>query len=246
MIEVRNLTKSFGAHAVLDNVSLRIEKGESAVIIGRSGGGKSVLLKHLIGLLKPDSGQVLIDGEDIVPMNERELLRVRHKFGMLFQGAALFDSMTVAENVGFALRRDSSLPEAEIAQEVSRVLEMVDLPATESKSPDELSGGMRKRVGLARAIIYQPQIVLYDEPTTGLDPIVSDSIDKLILRVRDRLDVTTVVVTHDLRSARRLGHRIIMLHERKIYASGTPDQIFGSSDPVVQRFIDGVSEEREL
>jgi phospholipid/cholesterol/gamma-HCH transport system ATP-binding protein len=246
MIEVRRLRKSFGSHVVLDDVSLRIEKGESVVIIGRSGGGKSVLLKHLIGLLKPDSGEVLIDGENIVPMNERELLRVRHKFGMLFQSAALFDSMTVAENVGFAFRRDRSLPEGEIAQEVSRVLEMVDLPGTEGKQPDELSGGMRKRVGLARAIIYQPEIVLYDEPTTGLDPIVSDSIDKLIVRVRDRLQVTTVVVTHDMRSARRLGQRILMLHERKIYAAGTPEEIFESQDPVVRRFIDGVSEEKEL
>src|SRR5206468_1967073 len=152
-------------------------------------------------------------------LDERELLPVRHKFGMLFQGAALFDSMTVAENVGFAFRRDRSLPEGEVEKKVTSMLEMVDLPGTGSKKPAELSGGMRKRVGLARAIIYEPQIVLYDEPTTGLDPIASDSIDKLILRVRDRFDVTTVVVTHDMRSARRLGQRIMMLHERKLYAS---------------------------
>ncbi|MCX6921818.1 MAG: ABC transporter ATP-binding protein, partial [Verrucomicrobia bacterium] len=228
MIEVRDLKKSFGSHSILDGVSFRIEKGESIVIIGRSGGGKSVLLKHLIGLLKPDAGQVLIEGEDIVAMNERQLLRVRHKFGMLFQSAALFDSMTVAENVGFAFRRDRSLPEEEVRQKVAEVLEMVDLPGTEDKKPSELSGGMRKRVGLARAIIYQPQIVLYDEPTTGLDPIASDSIDQLILRVRDRLDVTTVVVTHDMRSTHRLGQRILMLHNQRIYATGTPDEIFGS------------------
>ncbi len=227
-------------------MSFRIEKGESVVIIGRSGGGKSVLLKHLIGLLKPDAGQVLIEGENIVPMNERELLRVRHKFGMLFQSAALFDSMTVAENVAFAFRRDRSLPEKEIRRKVAEVLEMVDLPGTEDKKPSELSGGMRKRVGLARAIIYQPQIVLYDEPTTGLDPIVSDSIDQLILRVRDRLDVTTVVVTHDMRSTRRLGQRILMLHNQRIYATGTPDEIFNSQDPVVRRFIEGVSDPKEL
>jgi phospholipid/cholesterol/gamma-HCH transport system ATP-binding protein len=245
MIEVRNLMKSFGTHRILDGVSFRIEKGESVVIIGRSGGGKSVLLKHLIGLLKPNSGQVLIDGEDIVPMDERDLLRVRRKFGMLFQGAALFDSMTVAENVAFALRRDSALSEKEIARQVSAVLEMVDLPGTESKNPSELSGGMRKRVGLARAIIYHPQIVLYDEPTTGLDPIVSDSIDKLMLRVRDQLDVTTVVVTHDMRSARRLGQRILMLHEQKIYVTGTAEEIFASKDPVVRQFIDGVSDPEE-
>jgi phospholipid/cholesterol/gamma-HCH transport system ATP-binding protein len=246
MIEVRDLKKSFGSNLILEGVGFRIEKGESVVIIGRSGGGKSVLLKHLIGLLKPDAGQVLIDEEDIVPMNERELLHVRRKFGMLFQSAALFDSMTVAENVGFAFRSDRSMPEQEIARKVAEVLEMVDLPGTEDKKPDELSGGMKKRVGLARAIIYHPAIVLYDEPTTGLDPIVSDSIDQLILRVRDRLDVTTVVVTHDMRSARRLGQRIMMLHERRIYATGTPDQIFQSEDPVVRRFVEGVSDPKEI
>jgi len=246
MIEVRDLTKRFGNHAILEGVSFRIEKGESVVIIGRSGGGKSVLLKHLIGLLKPDAGQVLIEGENIVSMNERELLHVRRKFGMLFQSAALFDSMTVAENVGFAFRRDGSLAEKEIRRKVAEVLEMVDLPGTEDKKPSELSGGMRKRVGLARAIIYQPQIVLYDEPTTGLDPIVSDSIDQLILRVRDRLEVTTVVVTHDMRSTRRVGQRILMLHDRRIYATGTPDEIFSSPDPVVRRFTEGVSDPKEL
>jgi phospholipid/cholesterol/gamma-HCH transport system ATP-binding protein len=246
MIEVRDLEKSFGAHRVLDGVSFRIEKGESVVIIGRSGGGKSVLLKHLVALLKPDAGEVLIDGENIVPLNERQLLRVRRRFGMLFQGAALFDSMTVAENIAFAFRRDRSLPESEIAAKVAHVLELVDLPGIERNSPNELSGGMKKRVGLARAIIYQPEIVLYDEPTTGLDPIVADSIDKLILRVRDRLDVTSVVVTHDMRSARRLGQRILMLHEQKIYIAGTPDEIFSSRDPIVRQFVEGVSDTRDL
>jgi phospholipid/cholesterol/gamma-HCH transport system ATP-binding protein len=246
MIEVRDLKKSFGTHSILDGVSFRIEKGESVVIIGRSGGGKSVLLKLLIGLLQPDAGQVLIEGENIVPMNERELLHVRRKFGMLFQSAALFDSMTVAENVGFAFRRERSLPAEEVRRKVAEVLEMVDLPGTEDKKPSELSGGMKKRVGLARAIIYHPQIVLYDEPTTGLDPIVSDSIDQLILRVRDRLDVTTVVVTHDMRSTRRLGQRIMMLHNQRIYATGTPDEIFNSQDPVVRQFVEGVSDPKEL
>ena len=242
MIEVRNLSKSFGDNCILDRINFQIEKGESLVIIGRSGGGKSVLLKHLIGLLQPDSGEVLIDGENIVDMDERQLLRVRHKFGMVFQQAALFDSMTVAENVGFALGRERQLPEDQIGQKVAAMLEMVDLPGTEEKKPAELSGGMRKRVGLARAIIYEPEIVLYDEPTTGLDPIVSDSIDKLIERVRDRLHVTSVVVTHDMRSAKRLGQRILMLHERKIYASGTAEEIFNSKDPIVRQFIDGVSD----
>ena len=242
MIEVRDLDKSFGTHKILEGVSFSIDRGESVVIIGRSGGGKSVLLKHLVALLKPDAGQVLIEGENIVPLNERQLLRVRRKFGMLFQGAALFDSMSVADNIAFAFRRERSVPEDEIARKVSHVLEMVDLPGIEEKNPSELSGGMRKRVGLARAIVYQPEIVLYDEPTTGLDPIASDSIDKLILRVRDRLNVTSVVVTHDMRSARRLGQRILMLHDKKIYAAGTPDEIFGSSDPVVRHFVEGTSE----
>ncbi|MGN6553137.1 MAG: ABC transporter ATP-binding protein [Verrucomicrobiota bacterium] len=245
MIEVRDLKKSFDSNCILDGVTFGIEAGESVVIIGRSGGGKSVLLKHLIGLLTPDSGEVLIDGKNIACLNERELLEVRSKFGMLFQGAALFDSMTVAENVGFALRRNRQLSEKEIAEKVADVLEMVDLPGTGNKKPSELSGGMKKRVGLARAIIYQPQILLYDEPTTGLDPIMSDSIDQLIIRVRDRLKVTSVVVTHDMRSARRVGHRILMLHGKKIYASGTPDEIFESKDPVVRRFIDGHSDLKE-
>jgi phospholipid/cholesterol/gamma-HCH transport system ATP-binding protein len=245
MIEVRDLQKSFGAQLVLDSVSFKIENGESVAIIGRSGSGKSVLLKHLIGLLQPDTGEVLIDGENIVPMNERQLLRVRQKFGMLFQSAALFDSMTVAENVAFWLRRHEHLTGAEIGRRVAGTLEMVDLPGTEDKQPAELSGGMRKRVGLARAIIYEPQILLYDEPTTGLDPIVSDSIDQLILRVRDRLKVTTVVVTHDMRTARRVGQRVLMLHNKKIYANGTPDQIFDSLDPVVRQFVDGVADPKE-
>ena len=246
MIEVRDLQKGFGAHRVLDGVSFRIEQGESVAIIGRSGCGKSVLLKHLIGLLRPDAGEVLIEGENIVAMDERQLLRVRSKFGMLFQSAALFDSLTVAENVAFAFRQNRSLPEQEVRRKVAEVLEMVDLPGTENKKPSELSGGMKKRVGLARAIIYQPRIVLYDEPTTGLDPIVSDSIDKLIGRVRDRLDVTTVVVTHDMRSTRRLGQRILMMHSQRIYATGTPEEIFNSPDPVVRQFTEGVSDPKAV
>jgi phospholipid/cholesterol/gamma-HCH transport system ATP-binding protein len=246
MIEVRELKRSFGPQVILDGVSFRIEKGEAAVIIGRSGSGKSVLLKHLIGLLKPDFGQVLIESEDITALNERELIRVRHRFGMLFQGAALFDSMTVAENVGFAFRRDRSLTAGEIARKVAEALETVDLPGTENKKPSELSGGMRKRVGLARAIVYQPEIVLYDEPTTGLDPIVSDSIDQLIIRVRERLNVTSVVVTHDMRSARRVGQRILMLHDKKIYAFGTPEEIFASADPIVKQFINGVADLKQV
>jgi phospholipid/cholesterol/gamma-HCH transport system ATP-binding protein len=246
MIEVRALNKSFGPQPILEDVSFRIEKGESVAIIGRSGGGKSVLLKHLIALLKPDTGEVLIDGENIVPMDERQLLSVRRKFGMVFQGAALFDSMTVAENVAFGLRRHEHFTEAEIAQRVAAALDVVDLPGTENKKPAELSGGMRKRVGLARAIVYEPQIVLYDEPTTGLDPIVSDSIDKLIMRSHQRLKITTVVVTHDMRTARRTGQRVMMLHDKKIYATGTPDDFFASQDPVVRQFVDGVADAKVM
>ena len=186
-----------------------------------------------------------IDGENIVPMNERQMLRVRRKFGMVFQGAALFDSMTVAENVAFGLRRLEHLTETEVAKRVAEVLEVVDLPGTQNKKPAELSGGMRKRVGLARAIIYEPQIVLYDEPTTGLDPIVSDSIDKLIMRAHSRLKITTVVVTHDMRTARRVGQRVMLLHDKTIYATGRPEEFFASQDPVVRQFIDGVADARE-
>jgi phospholipid/cholesterol/gamma-HCH transport system ATP-binding protein len=245
MIDVRNLQKSFGAQRVLDGVNMRINTGESVVIIGRSGGGKSVLLKHIIGLLHPDAGEVLIDGQNIVPMNERELIEVRRKFGMLFQGAALFDSMSVAENVAFALRRQRECSEAELREKVSEALELVELAGIEQKKPAELSGGMRKRVGLARAIVYRPEILVYDEPTTGLDPVISDSIDKLIISIREKLKVTSVVVTHDMRSARRVGQRILMLYHGKIYASGTAEEIFSSEDPVVRRFVNGIAERRQ-
>jgi phospholipid/cholesterol/gamma-HCH transport system ATP-binding protein len=246
MIEVRDLKKSFGSHKVLDGVSFRIEAGDSVVIIGGSGCGKSVLLKHLIGLIKADSGEVIIDDEKINSFDERRLLEVRRKFGMLFQSAALFDSMSVAENIGFVLRRERQLSEREINERIEDVLEMVELPGIQNKKPSELSGGMRKRVGLARAIIYKPEIVLYDEPTTGLDPVVSDSIDQLIIRVRERLKITTVVVTHDTRSMRRVGQRILMLVSGRIYAAGPPEEIFSSKDPVIHRFVNGISDPKEM
>jgi phospholipid/cholesterol/gamma-HCH transport system ATP-binding protein len=245
MIEARDLQKGFGPQPVLRGVNLRIESGEAVVIIGRSGSGKSVLLKLLIGLNRPDAGDVRVDDESIIAMNERELLRVRSKFGMLFQSAALFDSMNVAQNIGFVLQQSRRFTEREISVKVSEALDMVELSGIEHKKPSELSGGMRKRVGLARAIVYRPKIVLYDEPTTGLDPVVSDSIDQLIIRVCERLDVTTIAVTHDMRSARRIGKRIVMLHEGRIHASGTPDEIFSSTDPVVSRFVKGISDLRE-
>jgi phospholipid/cholesterol/gamma-HCH transport system ATP-binding protein len=246
MIEVREIRKSFGSQTVLDGISFCIEPGDSVVIIGRSGCGKSVLLKHLIALMRPDSGRVIIDDEDITNFDERRLLQVRQKFGMLFQSAALFDSLNVAENISFVLRREGKLSQKEIDERVEDVLEMVEQPGTQQKKPSELSGGMRKRVGLARAIIYKPEIVLYDEPTTGLDPVVSDSIDQLIIRVRERLKITTVVVTHDTRSMRRVGQRILMMVNGKIYAAGPPEEIFASQDPVIHRFVNGISDAKEL
>jgi phospholipid/cholesterol/gamma-HCH transport system ATP-binding protein len=245
MIQVRDLKKSYGPNRVLDGVSLQIATGESVVIIGASGGGKSVLLRHLIGLTLPDSGEVLVDGQSLTGLTERRLIQVRRKFGMLFQSAALFDSLTVEENISFLLVREGKISPGEIRDKVGEILEMVELSGTEKKKPAELSGGMRKRVGLARAIVYRPEIVLYDEPTTGLDPVVSDSIDKLIIRVCQRLKVTSIVVTHDMRSARRVGQRVMMLHNGKIHVSGTPDEIFSSTDPVVSRFVNGISDLKE-
>ncbi len=245
MIEVRDLKKKFGPLPVLQGVNFTIKSGEAITIIGVSGGGKSVLLKHLVGLVTPDSGEVLIDGQNIAGMDERELLPIRRKFGMLFQGAALFDSMTVEENVAFVLNREGKMSPAEIAERVAEVLEMVGLAGIEKKKPAELSGGMRKRVGLARAVIYRPQILLYDEPTTGLDPIASDTIDQLIIRVVQKLSVTSIAVTHDMRSARRIGQRILMLHQGRIYADKTPEEIFKSQDPVIYRFVNGISELKE-
>jgi phospholipid/cholesterol/gamma-HCH transport system ATP-binding protein len=241
VIEVRNVSKTFGTQQVLRGVSLDIHRGEAVVIIGRSGGGKSILLKHLIGLLQPDSGTVRVDGEDITAMDERNLLRVRRKYGMLFQMAALFDSLTVEENVGFVLRRQGLESEAEIRRRVAEALEMVELPGIGHKMPSELSGGMRKRVGLARAIVYRPEIVLYDEPTTGLDPIAADNIDRLIRRVWETLHVTSIAVTHDMKSARTISNRILMLHEGRIYSEGPTAEILESADPVIHRFVNGIS-----
>ena len=246
MIEVSQLRKSFGTQEVLRGVNLSISRGESAVIIGGSGCGKSVLLRHIIGLIQPDSGDVRIEGESIVNLNERELIKVRRKFGMLFQSAALFDSLTVAENVGFLLDREEIMSQEAIRKTVAEALELVDLGGTENKKPAELSGGMRKRVGLARAIIYKPEIIVYDEPTTGLDPVVSDSIDQLVIKMRDQLNCTTIVVTHDTRSMRRVGNHVMMLHHGLIHANGKPDEIFKSTDPIVHKFVNGIADPKDL
>jgi phospholipid/cholesterol/gamma-HCH transport system ATP-binding protein len=242
MIEVRNLQKSFGPLRVLDGVTFSIAKGQAVAIIGASGGGKSILLKHLIGLITPDAGQINVEGQDITGMEERQLLQVRRKFGMLFQGAALFDSLNVEDNVGFMFRREGKTDPAEISRRVADVLDIVGLAGTQKKMPAELSGGMRKRVGLARAVVYRPQILLYDEPTTGLDPIAADSIDQLINFVVEKFHVTSIAVTHDMRSVRRISHRILMLHQGRIYADQTPEEMFQSTDPVIHRFVNGISD----
>lgn len=241
MIEIINLSKSFGNSKVLDNLNLIINKGETIVIIGRSGCGKSVLLKHIIGLLRPDFGQVIIEGKDISKIDEKELDRLRLNFGMLFQGAALFDSMTVGENVGFALTEHTNMPEQEIKTKVARALELVGLKGIERLMPAELSGGMKKRVGLARAICNNPAIILYDEPTTGLDPIMADAINDLIVELNDKLEITSIVVTHDMVSAYKIADRIAMLYKGRIVAIGTADDIKGTKDPVVKQFITGAS-----
>ena len=241
MIEIINLCKSFGDHKVLDNLSFNIQTGETTVIIGRSGCGKSVLLKHIVGLLKPDSGQVIIDGMDITKLQGRVLEKFRMRFGMLFQGAALFDSLTVGENVGFALYEHSDMDRNVIAKRVKECLEMVGLRSIEHLKPAELSGGMRKRVGLARAVCVNPKIILYDEPTTGLDPIMGDAINSLVMELHDRLRITAVAVTHDMVSAYKIADRIAMLHDGKIIFSGTPQEVKNTNNPVVHQFITGAA-----
>jgi len=226
---------------VLKGLDLEINKGETVVIIGRSGCGKSVLLKHMIGILKPDGGEVVVDGQKIADIKEKNLVDFRMKFGMLFQGAALFDSLDVYENVGFALLEHTDLKEPEIRKRVRQALESVDLTNIEHKRPAELSGGMKKRVGLARAICNKPQIILYDEPTTGLDPIMADMINDLIIRLQNQLKITSIVVTHDMTSAYKVGSRIAMLYEGKIIAQGSPDQIRNTQDPIVRQFITGAA-----
>lgn len=246
MIEVSKVRKSFGDQVVLQSISFSVEAGESVAIIGRSGTGKSVLIKHLVGLLSPDEGAVRVEGQDLVGMSERQMLSVRQKFGMLFQGAALFDSMNVHENIAFPLRRSGVTDGAEINRRVEEVLGLVELPGVGGKMPSELSGGMQKRVGLARAIVHRPQIILYDEPTTGLDPVVADSIDQLMMRVRDQYSVTSIVITHDMRCARRMGQRIIYLREGQVYLDASAEEVFNSEDPQVSRFIRGEADLKEV
>ena len=241
MIDAINLYKKFGDSQVFGGVNLTIDTGITQVIIGRSGCGKSVLLKNIIGLLKPESGQVIIDSRDVTKMTGKALSTLRMTFGMLFQGAALFDSLTVAENVGFNLIEHTDLDSQTIAKRIKEALSLVGLYNIEELMPSELSGGMRKRVGLARAIAMQPKIILYDEPTTGVDPIMADAVNELIIRLHDKLEVTSIVVTHDMVSAYKVGSRIAMLYDGKIVEEGTPDQIRNTSNPIVKQFITGAA-----
>lgn len=239
MIRLDDVHKSFNGLKVLDGLNLDINKGEITVIIGRSGGGKSVLLKHIVGLVRPDSGHIFLDGIDITALREKDLFKVRCRFGMLFQDAALFDSMTVGENVAFPLVEHTKRSKAEIAEIVAKKLADVRLSGIENKYPSELSGGMRKRVGLARAIALDPEIILFDEPTTGLDPVTTAVIDELILDIKTRLNLTCVVISHDIKSTFKIADKIAMLYHGKIIEEGSAETFRDSGNPLVRSFIEG-------
>lgn len=241
MIEINGVHKSLANHKVLTGVHLKIEKGKTCVIIGRSGCGKSVLLKHIVGILKPDKGKILVDGQDVGLLGENELNLLRLKMGLVFQGGALFDSMTVGENVGFGLIEHNHIPRRKLLERIESSLAMVNLHGIGNLMPSELSGGMRKRVALARAICVKPEIILYDEPTTGVDPITADSINELIISMANKLKITSIVVTHDMKSAYKVGDKIAMLYQGKIIAEGTPQEIQKTHNPIVHQFINGLS-----
>jgi phospholipid/cholesterol/gamma-HCH transport system ATP-binding protein len=243
MLVVRGLTKKIGVQAILRGVDLHVGHGETLAIIGRSGGGKSVLLKHLVGLMQPDAGEIWIEGQNISGLNERQLGVIRKKVGILFQGGALFDSMTVEENIAFPLREAGVRDPEVLHAKVKEMLEVMEMEGEEEKMPESLSGGMKKRVGLARSIVRRPSCVLYDEPTSGLDPVVADSINRLIRRLQQRLGVTSIVVTHDMKSAFDVADHIAYLHEGRIYFYGTPIQFQQTSDPILQDFLLGRSAE---
>jgi phospholipid/cholesterol/gamma-HCH transport system ATP-binding protein len=238
-IRLEHVAKQFGRHRVFKDLSLSFVRGQTTVVMGSSGVGKSVMLKLILGLQKPDRGRLFIDGTEITHLTERQLIPLRMRFGMVFQGAALFDFLTVFENVAFALREHKHLPEDEIRRIVAAKLALVDMAGTEDLLPENLSGGMRKRVGLARALAMDPEVILYDEPTTGLDPVTADTINELILRCQRELKTTGLVVTHDMASAFKVGDRLIMLYEGEAIADGAPDDIRNHPDIRVQRFIHG-------
>jgi phospholipid/cholesterol/gamma-HCH transport system ATP-binding protein len=242
MIEVKDLKKSFGRLQVLQGVDLTVRRGETVVVMGRSGCGKSVLLKHIIGLLKPDSGSVKVDGVEVTGLGTRELYEFRKRFGMLFQGAALFDSLTVWENVGLGLLEHTDMAEEEVRRVVCRKLELVGLDRIDEVKPAELSGGMKERVALARAIAMDPPVILYDEPTTGLDPIMADVINELIRSLQKKLEITSVAVTHDMTSAYKIGDRLAMLYGGRIIFEGTPEEVRSIDSEVVRQFVEGRAE----
>lgn len=242
-IAVDNLVQTIGGQEILRGFSLKVYEGETLVLLGRSGGGKSVFLRHLIGLMKPVSGTIIYEGKDIAALEERELAPVRQSMGMLFQNGALFDSMNVGDNVAFPLREHGVTDEELIARKVDEALDMVDLSGQQHKMPVNLSGGMRKRVALARALINEPRCMLYDEPTAGLDPIVADSIDVLIRRLQRKLGVTSIVVTHDMKSTFDIADHVALLHQGQCYFYGTCDQLRESTDPVIRDFVEGRSHE---
>ena len=244
MIAVRSLMKKIGKQEILRGVDLEIPTGETLALIGRSGGGKSVFLKHLIGLMQPDSGEIFIHGQNIIGMKERQLSAIREKVGILFQSGALFDSMTVAENIAFPLREAGERDPDVLRSRVAQMLEVMEMEGQEEKMPESLSGGMKKRVGLARAIIRQPSCVLYDEPTAGLDPVVADSINHLIRRLQANFGITSLVVTHDMKSAFDVADRIAYLHEGRVYFHGSPTELQKSPDKLIQDFLLGRSEGR--
>jgi phospholipid/cholesterol/gamma-HCH transport system ATP-binding protein len=239
MIRLIDVHKTFGTKVVLDGFTLDVAEGETVVLIGYSGSGKSVAIKHIVGLLEPDSGQVWVDGLEVEKLSRKELYKLRARVGYVFQFAALFDSFNVADNVAMGLRKQGELTDREIEERVHEALDLVDLADVSDKFPAELSGGMRKRVGIARAIATRPKYILYDEPTTGLDPVTSAVIDQLMIRLRERLGVTGVVITHDMRSAYTVGTRIAMLYEGKVRQCGTVDEIRHTADPIVRQFIEG-------
>jgi phospholipid/cholesterol/gamma-HCH transport system ATP-binding protein len=246
LIELRKVSKAFGPLVVLDGLDLAIEDGQSLVVIGASGTGKSVLLKHIVGLLRPDEGEVWFDGVRIDEMPERELMEIRTRFGFLFQLGALFDSLTVGENVAFPLVEHTKRPAEEVKRIVAEKLARVGLPEFEGKMPAQLSGGQRKRVALARAIALDPQVILYDEPTTGLDPVRSDVINRLIVKLKRELKVTSITVTHDMASAFKIADRIVMLHEGRLIFDGTPEESLRTEDPSVRSFVPGDATREEM
>src|SRR5688572_486551 len=239
MIQLIDVHKSFGAKRVLAGFTLDVNEGETTVIIGYSGSGKSVAIKHIVGLLEPDAGTVFVDGQEVPTLTRRELYFLRARIGYVFQFAALFDSLTIGENVAMGLRKQGTLDDRQIEDRVNEALDLVDLPNVAPRFPAELSGGMRKRVGIARAIALRPKYLLYDEPTTGLDPVTSAVIDELMIRMRDRLGVTSIVITHDMRSAYRVGTRIAMLFDGRVRQVGSVDEFQQTTDPIVRQFIEG-------